>query len=55
MNNNNFPLVVCLATPERKANYQWFEGSIALKDPNIKIETLEDEGTVKVAREKDME
>ena len=42
MNNNNFPLVVCLATPERKANYQWFEGSIALKDPNIKIETLED-------------
>lgn len=41
MNNNNFPIVVCLATPERKANYQWFEGSEALKSNNIIVETID--------------
>lgn len=40
--NNALPLVVCLCTPERKNNYKWFEGSNALTDPNITIETLED-------------
>ena len=41
MNNDNLPLVVCVCTPERKLNYKWFEGGMALNNPNIAIETLE--------------
>ena len=42
MNNNTLPLVVCVSTPERKINYRWFNGSNAIIDPNIAIETIYD-------------
>lgn len=38
----SLPLVVCVATPERKLNYRWFDDSTVLDKPELKIMTEDD-------------